>query len=559
MSLFAFRKKITAALVSALLITAGLFTNGSVYSQSPSLMVDELKAPQVDFQNRSARFATAARRTIDNELGMKFAAAVINNKETASDHFRIRRIQNPEAPGYGADLIEILPTANIGHINVIQRILSGYLVKAFEFQESDAETLARFILYYNAFHRNRTQVIKEKYSEEVGKAVVPEKMGIDISYRNWPGKTMLVLPVKASLIRPGETDLDHGEVDRGSGAVTKEEQKLMDDLQQRRKEDDLKKLDQKQQELKTQEQQLKKEEQQLKQQQTENKKQETVTQTKIEEAKRTGNTTEQKKQEEVLKQQQTQTQQTEQKIEENKKAQEDNKETQTKVEEAKKDTESGTAASADAGKTQQENEQLKQENQQLATKVEELQQQTQKTISDKILFLRVVRNSSTGHFNNELWAIESESGDALKKSPFTNICSRDFSVVPNQGVLVAGYEGSFDREDEHRLFMLDPETLAVKFKSENRIFWDTPFIFQDGKIYVIEQFQGEYFLSRFSPDLKLEQRSSKPVHSHSVITFHKDKVYITGKPRTGDATPIVIFKKENLDHIKTIEPDALPK
>jgi hypothetical protein len=571
-----FRKQVTITLV----FLSFLSVWSVMAQQNPSIIESELKAPAVNFQNRSGRFASNARMTIDNELGEKFAANIINSKSFENEHFRIKRILNPESPGYGSDIIEILPAANIGHINAIQRILSSYLSKAYQYNEKDAATLSRFVLYYNAFHRGRTEVVKEKYQEEVLKNIVPEKMGIDISYKNWPGKTMLILPLKASIIRPGGTDLDHSEVDRGSGAVTKDEKKEIEDLRNRRKTDDLQKLDQKNDELKKQEAKLKKELEDSK------KKEEQIKKDTANIKKQQEDTTkpftpwvvqEVKKQEVNLTNQQQQSTETQAKIDEVKK-------NQDKVQKQKDDTKKDTASSP--GKTssspaatapptaakpeeikkaeaavqaaKQETQEVKKQNEDLTKKVEDMQSIAQNTIGEKILFLRVVRNSSTGHFNNELWAIESNSNDALMRSPFSNICSRDFQVVPGQGGLVAGYDGSFDREDEHRMYMLDPEKLTVKYKSENRIFWDTPFVLLDNKIYVIEMLKGEYFLSRFSPDLKLEARSSKPVHSHSDITFHKDKIYITGKPKTGDATPIMVIKKDSLEHIKTIEPDSLP-
>ena len=177
-------------------------------------------------------------------------------------------------------------------------------------------------------------------------------------------------------------------------------------------------------------------------------------------------------------------------------------------------------------------------------------------VEDKILFMRVLRYTSKGHYNNELWYIDAAKDDALQRSSFTKICSREFVVMKDVGILVTGYIGEVDDPSEHRLILLNTDNLDKKTESEERVFWNTPMIQKDGMIYAIMEKDGEYFLARFNNDLTVDAVSSAPVNLYSDITFYKEKIYLTGKPRSGENTTIQVFNRADLKLAKTIEPPA---
>lgn len=101
----------------------------------------------------------------------------------------------PGQPGRGADILELLPNAQVDHIDNLRRILSAYLESAYGYSPEDAQTLGVFVTLYNAIHRGAYPRFQERYNGEVMGILRPEHLGIALSYREWPGATQLVIPL----------------------------------------------------------------------------------------------------------------------------------------------------------------------------------------------------------------------------------------------------------------------------------------------------------------------------------------------------------------------------
>ena len=95
-------------------------------------------------------------------------------------------------------MISIGREVNLGHINTLQRILSGYIQELFNYNQSSADTISKYVLYYNAMHRSEKSYFREKYSPEVLDSIDIEKLGLAVSYRDWAGSTQLILPLEIS-------------------------------------------------------------------------------------------------------------------------------------------------------------------------------------------------------------------------------------------------------------------------------------------------------------------------------------------------------------------------
>lgn len=530
---------------------------GSVPAQDtgPRLSEKEIKVKPVRFINRAARMARSPRAVRRSQYARGRAAANALSKTGKADvlGFTFERVFIPNQEGFGADIMRIKPRTNYGHIAHIHRVLVGYLQGSFEYNAKDADLLARFLLYYNARLRGDQEQLKQKYNPAVVGKVKPTTFGIDRSYRNWAGRTEILLPLRTSTTRPGKTDVDPNEVRKEAGKVTPKEAKDIKDLVKRRRDEDKKALDDKQKELERKKQELEKRKEEVgkksdqlekriaemrkdpKRNAKELKKAEEVSkQLKKEEAKVTKQAEEVKKEEAQVKKEQAEIKkQEEQDKKEEKKASEPTKEEPklTKEEEKKKLV-----------------EEIKKE-------VKKQQEEKSDTVvGTRILFLRVLRYFNGGHYNNELWFIDAAKDDAVFRGPFTQICGRSFLVIPGTGVLVIGYGGEAHTDTEHKLILLDEKTLDVKKGSKEYIFWRSPMIYQDDKIYGIEIFQDRHYLTRFNKDLTLDARSSEPVSADSDVTFYQDKIYLTGKAQSGQATTIHVLKRSDLTQLKAITP-----
>ncbi len=94
-----------------------------------------------------------------------------------------------------ADILILGENAKVDHVQNLRRILSAYLVKAYNYSEKDADTLSVFITVYNAVYRSKMDIFNAKYKTVVTSNLTKEKAGLSLNYEDWPGKTQIVIPL----------------------------------------------------------------------------------------------------------------------------------------------------------------------------------------------------------------------------------------------------------------------------------------------------------------------------------------------------------------------------
>ncbi len=586
-----FRLRITASCLAVLMLTG--ITAPVMSQEKPSIAEEALTAPTVQFENRTNRRATPAARQMERNIGVRLAENAIEDKTEEVAGVSIFRIFDPGKERYGADVIVLGPKTNFGHIMAVQRVLAGYLQRAFEFEPEQANTMSLFIIYYNAEIRSRPELIEKSFSEAVVNRIDAKKAGIARSYKEWPGQTMLLIPLRKNIVRPDKADVDRQEIveeTQNNDSVKPEEKDALKKIDEERKAEDESRLDQKQQELDIKQQQIEQKKQELEKKEQEITADLVDTGKKLEELRKDPvknaveiQKEEQKQQElakkqeelkqqeqEVKKQEETVTQQ-QQEVQEQKSDPPSRKEEQSSTADTDSSadqpaTEPGESDQAGPEEAQKDSTEaakeesidetiatLQKEKEELQKEIEKKEQISENVVLEKILFMRV-KSVDRGHYSNELWYVDTNKDDTLFRSPFNKICSRDFVVVPEQGVLVAGYAGESHEQGDHFLVLLDQENLEFKKQSNESVFWNTPMILRDDKIYAIESYNGQYYLSRFNPDLTLDARSSDGMSPHSDITFFKDKIYVTGQDKDGKPTTIQVFSRADLTLLKTITP-----
>jgi flagellar biosynthesis GTPase FlhF len=556
-----------AVLFLTLLISLNLYGQ-----EEPKVAEEIIKGNRIQFINRTNQRALDI--TIQRQInaGKKLAEDVLKQKEGEEINIIAKRFFDPNQEKYGADVIILTEKTNFGHINGIQRILLGYLQTAFQYNNKQAETLAELLVYYNANLRLNPKNIEESYSKKVLDNIDIKKAGIDRVYRNWPGKTQLLIPLRKNIVRPEKTDLDRKELqeviekDKSIPQEKKEELKKID---QELKKEDSKKIEQKEVELTKKEEEIKKTQEQIKQEEQKIQKELQDTNKKLEELRKDPEKNkeqiqqEEKKVEQLqeqkkeIEQQKQEVQQEQKKVEEAKQEIKEQKEQPqtTRKEEEKKENQATTEnqQKQPTSKVDQQLEALKKENEELKKEIEKKEQQSDNVINEKIVFLKVMRYVSDGHYSNELWMVDPNKDDTLFRGPFTNICSRTFLPIENVGIVVIGYEDAAHTQTPHHLYLLDQDNLQVKAKSKEIVIFSSFLIYKDNLIYAIEELDGKYYLSRFNDKLELQDRSSSNINPHSEITFFKDKIYLTGSG-TDSNIPIQIYNRKDLKLIKVIQP-----
>ncbi|XDD53189.1 P83/100 family protein [Leptospira sp. WS4.C2] len=545
-----------------------LFVVGlSLTAQSKApLGESEIKgSKKIEFINRSLRKASDDMIQENTEIGRKLAETLAKENTATVDGVKIQRIL-PGADGkLGADILSLSETQSFDHVNSIARIIASYVEKSFQYKVGNAETLAQYILYYNATHRKDSKFFTKKYTEGVISATASDKLGIDTVYKNWPGKTQIIIPIEGNILKDSGKDLTTDELEKDVNKMVKDKEK--DPATKQKMEDEAKKMDKLQTDklkdekkvLQDKKQEVADEQKQIQDKKDALKKQEAETVASLNELKKdpVKNKTEIEKKTEDIKKIEQEKKDTEKKSEavEAKKEELSKKEEQVaKKEEAR--TGGDTAKKEDTvQKVEAKVEELKTELAQTKDELKKKEEQSDNVVNNKILFMKFIKYDTDGHYSNELWAIDPAKDDALYKSSYNNICSKEFKEIANQGVLVLGYDGEKVETRKHKLVLLDPDKLGVKKTSESAdIFWRTPMINREDKIYVIEKVKDKYHVARFKSDLSFEKRTEEPVEENSELTFFGDKIYVTGKPKEGDKTTIKVFKKEDLSLLKTIAP-----
>ena len=542
-----------AATILAVLPMTGLFAQVSrapattaSTGRVPLGEAEVRNTPRVNFINRNNRRASEAQRRAQIGLGQALARDVVAQDTGNRSRIKIDRVFEGRAAGMGADVFSVQPGATYGHINGIQRVLTGYLVQAFEYSPADAAELSRFILYYNANNRGNMDKVKATYSPRVAAAVNAETVGIDRSFRNWAGRTQILIPLRKNILRPGDKDIEGRELKKATQDLPAGERKKLEEIIDRRNQQDAAKLSEEKKEIAQRQEEIKNEQNEVEGELAD-------TQRKLEELRKDPEANAEEIKKEEAKQEELEEKQEELAAEETK-----NEERAEEVAQQEAENNSEEVAAEEPDTKQEEIEQkeeeiaaLKEENEALKEEKKEQEEKTENVVGEKILFLRVVRYLKDGHYKNELWAIDSANDDALYRSGFNNICGREFKVT-EQGILVAGYKGEFPGH-EHVLVMLDSEDLSLKTQTKEQVYWQTPTIVKDGKIYAIIRRGEQFFLGRFNPDLTLDVASDKPISKHSTISLVPGKVYVTGKTE-GDRTQILVFNQEGLKQTKTITP-----
>jgi hypothetical protein len=107
----------------------------------------------------------------------------------------IRAWQPSDTTLLGADIIVFGPQAGIDDVRNVQRIVAGYLAAAFGYPRGRAGELAVRVTTYNAAYRGNLAALSARYTPLVMSYLSAENAGLAANYREWPGRTRLIVPL----------------------------------------------------------------------------------------------------------------------------------------------------------------------------------------------------------------------------------------------------------------------------------------------------------------------------------------------------------------------------
>ncbi|MCR4733639.1 MAG: hypothetical protein K5829_01355, partial [Treponema sp.] len=128
-----------------------------------------------------------------------------------------------------ADIFILGENAGVDHITNLRRILTGFLMAAYNYNIDDAQTVATFVTVYNAVYRNQLSEISLKYKELVLQNLSEEKFGLSKNWEEWAGKTQIIIPLKDVTDQAGPVETSTISDDKVIEALRQEEDKGIDD------------------------------------------------------------------------------------------------------------------------------------------------------------------------------------------------------------------------------------------------------------------------------------------------------------------------------------------
>jgi hypothetical protein len=564
--------------------------------------VAELKdSKKIDFINYSGKRYEPASPRQRIGIGRELAdISVSDNIMYTRLSFSIFHAVDPaDTNGMDADIFSILPDARIDHINSVRLIISSYLSRRYGYSPDNAMTVAVFVTYYNAVHRNDTVYFSSRYKKNVIDKIAGADSGIDVLYSLWPGRTRMLIPLTDD-IKKGEAKLlDTGEIttpevidmlknreDKGinerkkiNEIEKKEIEEAKTNIQEKKAEiarkteaisEQEKKTSEKKTELEAKKQSFNASENDLAKQKQEvqgvtdknekaaKEKQIARTEKEIEKKKTEIQNTEKQ----VAKEENKTAEQKEALNREQKKVAKIEENTARKEETASKETgeikkdETAIASSTNTNSTAAAMQEISNKSAELDRKALELSQreaELKKAAPDKSIFegrlyyLKIKQYIPQGHYNNEMNIINPITKKIEITSPFKDICGHRFDVF-KEGVVVIGYS-SDDHASDHFLVLLDNTNLLPKYQGKDNIFWRSFIEIRDDYIYAIIFNHFAYYLGKFNDKLEKVAQSASMIDSDTIISFYGDSIYVNDSDKK-----IIVLGKDDLAQLDVINP-----
>jgi hypothetical protein len=154
----------------------------------------------VTFLNYEGPYARIDSRAQIWGIGYELGAAIRQGASFAGNRNRyyiVHSVTGPEFDRLNADIFGLGPDAGVDHIRNLRLIIQGYLEAAYGYSAGDAALIAEFSSVYNAVFRGNWPYFSTRYKTALVQYLspVPDRAGLSIRFDEWPGQTMMMLPL----------------------------------------------------------------------------------------------------------------------------------------------------------------------------------------------------------------------------------------------------------------------------------------------------------------------------------------------------------------------------
>jgi hypothetical protein len=139
------------------------------------------------------------------DMGRRLGAEIkyqeqVNHAESpyagGSPDFKYKAVRVYPGTKAGADVIYVEKHARVNTIQNMRRIVSGYIERAYDIPMDKADEIAKKVCYWNTNHYNDKAYFKANFQVRIREVFANKTSvtGLARSYKNWPGKTRIVIP-----------------------------------------------------------------------------------------------------------------------------------------------------------------------------------------------------------------------------------------------------------------------------------------------------------------------------------------------------------------------------
>jgi hypothetical protein len=156
----------------------------------------------INYEGPHARIETRAQiHSIGYSLG-QIVKAGAGRTGAQGRYFVIHSVSEADGFKLDADIIGLGADVGVDHIRNLRSIIQGYLEAAYEYSDRDAALLAEYITVYNAVYRGDLGYFDSRYKNPVMDNLSAEKAGLALRYDEWPGQTLMLVPLGSGLGGP---------------------------------------------------------------------------------------------------------------------------------------------------------------------------------------------------------------------------------------------------------------------------------------------------------------------------------------------------------------------
>ena len=489
--------------------------------------------------------SVATIRLIGSGLGKQIAVDPTKSAATNKNakYWVVHAVDENETGKLDADILFVGADATVDHINNLRRIISAYLVSAYGYSEKDADTIAVFITVYNAVYRGKLDTFKSKYKNVVINNLSSANCGLSVNYKDWPGKSEIVIPlydVKNGGLSTVETSVisDSSVVDSMKEDDDKnvESRKEMVDIKEREADEASEKAKEAQKKAVTEQKKL---EEEKKKTDTAKKEAKEAEKKADEKQKKADENPNDKKAQEEAKEAKKQAEEKKQEAEDQQKKQD---EQQAKTDEAKEEAKEQQAR-ADKKENEAQNERKEIAKDQAEVQKKEAAQARMSTEFGIIL-------SDEANMLSRLVKFNIENGEVVKNSPVAQIRNRTVYKEGDEFIAIAG-ENS--KKGAVKLVTISPDTLEISAESDNEIAEDSVLVQDGSEYYCVVSDGGKFYLAKFGGDLGLKLKSQIQVKSGTPVTVTDSGIVVTdsnGRLRLLDKKDLSVISNNSVSDEK---------